>query len=287
MKKVIYSLVLGSSILLAGCQADDKANEEVQEEAPGASTTSPEEVENENGEVVDGETDAETDEEAIEEQALLYEVNEANYSIEPIEENTETQVALLTIDDAPDKHAVEMAQKLKDIDAPAIFFINGMYIESDEGKEQLKKIYDMGFEIGNHTQTHANLKQISEAEQEEEILATSRLIEEVTGEKPRFFRAPFGVNTDFSKSLANQEKMTLMNWTYGYDWEKEYQDGPALKEIMLNTEYLRDGANLLMHDRDWTNEVIVEIAEGLREKGYTLVEPKTIISEGSEDTKDE
>ncbi|SFH59393.1 polysaccharide deacetylase family protein [Pisciglobus halotolerans] len=180
-----------------------------------------------------------------------------------------------------------MAQKLKDINAPAVFFINGMYIESDEGKEDLKKIYDMGFEIGNHTQTHANLKEISEEKQKEEILRTSELIEEVTDEKPRFFRAPFGSNTDFSRSLAKQEKMTLMNWTYGYDWEKKYQDSAALKDIMLNTEYLRDGANLLMHDRDWTNDAIVDIAEGLRDKGYTLVDPATIISEGSEDGQNE
>ena len=42
-----------------------------------------------------------------------------------------------------------------------------------------------------------------------------------------------------------------------------------------------------MHDRDWTNDAIVGIAEGLREKGYTLIEPKTIISEGIEDIIDE
>ncbi len=274
-------MALFSTVLLAGCQTSDQ--DAAEQSASSKSETAMESSASDTS----SENQADSSSEEAKEQTFLYEVNPDNYNIDPIKEDTESKVALITIDDAPDKHAVEMAQKLKDINAPAVFFINGMYIESDEGKEDLKKIYDMGFEIGNHTQTHANLKEISEEKQKEEILRTSELIEEVTGEKPRFFRAPFGSNTDFSRSLAKQEKMTLMNWTYGYDWEKKYQDSAALKDIMLNTEYLRDGANLLMHDRDWTNDAIVDIAEGLRDKGYTLVDPATIISEGSEDGQNE
>ncbi|MDN6626550.1 MAG: polysaccharide deacetylase family protein [Pisciglobus halotolerans] len=280
MKKLILSVALFSSIALAGCQSDDKADQPSEDQQTATSESVMSDSDSSNKE-------NSSEEKTNKEKPFLYEVNQDNYAIDPIKDDTETQVALLTIDDAPDKHAVEMAKKLKDIKAPAIFFINGMYIESDEGKEKLKEIYDMGFEIGNHTQTHANLKEISEEKQKEEILTTSRLIEEVIGEKPRFFRAPFGANTDYSRSLAKQEKMTLMNWTYGYDWVKEYQDSAALKDIMLNTEYLRDGANLLMHDRDWTNDAIVDIAKGLRDKGYTLVDPETIISVGSEESTDE
>ena len=286
MKKVMYSLALVSSIMLAGCQSEDNVESAPSEQETVTSTPPASEEAKETE--VEPEVEVEPEkEETTEQQEFLYEVNPTNYNLEPIKDGAENQVALLTIDDAPDKHAVEMAKKLKEIDAPAIFFINGMFIESDEGKAKLKEIYDMGFEIGNHTQTHADLKKISEQQQSEEILTTSRLIEEVTGEKPRFFRAPFGSNTDYSRSLAKQENMTLMNWTYGYDWVKEYQDSAALKDIMLNTEFLHNGANLLMHDRDWTNEAIVGIAEGLREKGYTLIKPETIISEGIEDVTNE
>ena len=280
MKKLILSVALFSSVALAGCQSDDKADQPSKNQQTATSESVMSDSDSSNKE-------NKSEKDTSKEKPLLYEVNQDNYAIEPIKNDAETQVALLTIDDSPDKHAVEMAKKLKNINAPAIFFINGMYIESDEGKEKLKEIYDMGFEIGNHTQTHANLKEISEEKQKEEIMTTSHLIEEVTGEKPRFFRAPFGANTDYSRSLAKQEKMTLMNWTYGYDWVKEYQDSAALKDIMLNTEYLRDGANLLMHDRDWTNNAIVDIAKGLEDKGYTLVDPATIISVGSEESTNE
>src|SRR5690625_6385090 len=78
------------------------------------------------------------------------------FSIVPIDKANE-KVALLTIDDAPDKHALEMAQQLKEMDANAIFFVNGHFLETKEEKEVLKEIYDLGFVIGNHTYSHPSL----------------------------------------------------------------------------------------------------------------------------------
>lgn len=272
------AFALFSTLLLAGCATG--TDEETTEESSSSiveSESTTEESQAESG--------AES-EEAVEETdvAYQYQVNPNNYSIETIDgEATEEKIALLTIDDAPDKFSVEMAHKLKEIGAPAIFFVNGMYIESDEGKEALKEIHELGFEIGNHTQTHPNLQTISAEEQKAEILETNALIEETIGEKPRFFRAPHGANTDVSRQLVADEDMTLMNWTFGYDFQPDYQDADALLDITLNTELLYNGANILMHDREWTNEAIIPIAEGLREQEYTLIDPKLIASPESEE----
>lgn len=206
---------------------------------------------------------------------FLYSLNAANWTLQPIGD-ANPKAVLITIDDAPDKYAVEMAKTLKELNALAIFFVNGHFIESEEGKAKLKEISDLGFLIGNHTQTHANLKNSSEEQQKEEILKVNETVESVIGEKPKFFRAPFGVNTDFSKALVQSEGMLLMNWTYGYDWEKEYMDVAKLTDIMLNTQYLTNGANLLMHDRKWTAEALKDIVEGFRAKGYDLIDPHTI-----------
>ncbi|SIC65311.1 Uncharacterised protein [Mycobacteroides abscessus subsp. abscessus] len=67
-----------------------------------------------------------------------------------------------------------------------------------------------------------------------------------------------------------------MNWTYGYDWEKDYQNKEALTDIMVNSPYLTDGANLLMHDRDWTNAALEGIVKGLQAKGYEIADPDRI-----------
>jgi peptidoglycan/xylan/chitin deacetylase (PgdA/CDA1 family) len=205
----------------------------------------------------------------------LYTLNEANWSFKPIAD-APSKVVLLTIDDAPDKRSLEMAKTLKALNAPAIFFVNGHFLDTDEEKAVLKEIHNMGFAIGNHTQTHANLKELTEEQQRAEIMQVSETIEAVIGEKPKYFRAPFGSNTDFSKALVKEQGMLLMNWTYGYDWESQYQDAAALSDIMVNTEYLTNGANLLMHDRTWTAAALKGIVEGLRGKGYEMIDPATI-----------
>jgi peptidoglycan/xylan/chitin deacetylase (PgdA/CDA1 family) len=188
----------------------------------------------------------------------------------------EEKVVLLTIDDAPDENALAMAKTLKDLNVKAIFFVNGHFIDTPEEGEVLKQIHEMGFPIGNHTYNHKSLKDLTEEEQRQEIVGLNDRIEELIGERPQFFRAPFGMNTDFSKKLAADEQMLLMNWTYGYDWVKEYQSKEALANIMINTPYLRNGANLLMHDREWTSAALADIVKGLQNKGYKIADPLLI-----------
>lgn len=259
-----------SAVMLLGLSACSDGDEKPKtvKESNETTTVSQEPVVEEVEEVVEEEV-------VIQETESLYELNEANWTFKPIED-ANPKAVLLTIDDAPEKYAVEMAKTLKELNAPAIFFVNGHFLDTDDEKNNLKAIYDMGFSIGNHTQTHVNLKESSEVQQKEEILKVNETVEAVIGEKPKFFRAPFGVNTDFSKSLVKQEGMLLMNWTYGYDWEKQYRDAASLTDIMVNTEYLTDGANLLMHDREWTAQALRGIVEGLRANGYDLIDPKTI-----------
>lgn len=196
-------------------------------------------------------------------------------SIQPIGD-ANANVVLLTIDDAPDRYALEMANTLKELGVKAIFFVNGHFLHTDEEKATLKKIHEMGFPIGNHTMSHKSLRQLTEDEQYEEIVGLSDLVEEIIGERPKFFRAPFGINTDYSDELVASEGMIRMNWTYGYDWEPGYNTSDAIAEIMVNAPELKNGANLLMHDRKWTNEALADIVKGLQEKGFEMVDPDLI-----------
>lgn len=206
-----------------------------------------------------------------------YEVT-PEWFVKPKEDAAE-KVVLLTIDDAPDEHAVEMAETLDRLNVPAIFFVNGHFLESEDKKEMLQKIDELGFPIGNHTMTHEDLTTLTEEEQKQEIIGVNEAIEEIVGEAPTFFRAPFGKNTDYSEQLVKEEGMLQMNWTYGYDFEAEYQNAEALTDIMVNTELLGDGAILLMHDRDWTNDALEDIVKGVQDQGYDMLDPKDIETE--------
>lgn len=268
-----WAALMASTILLTGCGADNSSPEEPAEKAEEAPAETPAPAKDE---VAPTEEAAVPAAEETEQQAEpAYRLNTANWSVEPIGD-APAQTVLMTIDDAPDKRSVEMAETLKELNVPAIFFVNGHFLDSEEEKANLKEIHDMGFAIGNHTYSHTSLKTLTEEQQREEILSLSNIVEEIIGERPIFYRAPFGENTDFSKALVQEEGMLLMNWTYGYDWEKAYTEAAPLADIMVNTPYLRNGANLLMHDREWTAAALPDIVKGLESKGYGFIDPSAI-----------
>ncbi|WP_059104976.1 polysaccharide deacetylase family protein [Shouchella shacheensis] len=288
MKKYIATAVV-AVVVLAGCSADDvntgineqedegegiqaEENEGTDEGEQESSDDAEEEaVENEEGE--EGEEDIVEAEEPAE---PVYEINPVTSNVEVIEgmeEESAEEFMLLTIDDTPDARGVDMAETLKELDTPAIFFVNAHFINDEEGEEQLKDIHEMGFEIGNHTMNHPNLQQIDEEQQREEIVGLSDRVEEIIGERPRFFRAPHGANTDYSDSVVEEEGMTRMNWSYGYDWDPDYRTAEAIADIMVNTELRQSGANLLMHDREWTADALEDIVTGLNDQGFEFVDP--------------
>ncbi|TKC18508.1 polysaccharide deacetylase family protein [Robertmurraya kyonggiensis] len=205
----------------------------------------------------------------------LYRINPTSWAVEPIGDANQ-KVVLLTIDDAPDKYALEMANTLKFLGVKAIFFVNGHFIDTEEEAKVLKQIHDLGFPIGNHTYSHSHLAELTEKEQYREIVSLNDRVEKIIGERPKFFRAPFGENTDVSRKIAAKEKMVMMNWTYGYDWVPEFQSKDAITEIMVNSPFLHNGANLLMHDRKWTNDALADIVRGFEGKGYQIVDTDLI-----------
>ncbi|OEH93889.1 polysaccharide deacetylase family protein [Bacillus solimangrovi] len=273
MRKLLTSLC--TVILLAGCGTGTATmeNEKSNEDEVVAREN---EVQESKAEVNEAEL---TEEQPVEDVPEVlepqYRINENHWGVEPIE-NAPENVVLLTIDDAPDKHAIQMAETLKEKDALAIFFVNGHFIDTDEEKQVLKQIHDMGFPIGNHTMSHTKLTDLTEEQQKDEIVKLNDEIEAIIGERPRYFRAPFGINSDYSKQVVADENMLLMNWSYGYDWNKEYMNAEAIANIMVNTELLRNGSNLLMHDREWTAAALGQIIDGLREKGYEMLDPSLL-----------
>ncbi len=280
MKKIILISLFILGVLLAAC-SNQTVNQQTEDGNAADSQTNEkaasneQKKDNENKDKQDKNDKRGEEKKKAETLEPKYKVSDV-FSIVPIDQNTNEKVVLLTFDDAPDEHALEMAKTLKSLDAGAIFFVNGHFLESPEKKEMLKEIHDMGFMIGNHTYSHAYLPDLPEQEQRAEIVRVSDMVEKITGEKPEFFRAPNGANTDYTKKIAEEQGMILMNWSYGYDWNKEYMSKEALTDIMLNTDLLANGVNLLMHDREWTAAALKDIVTGLRDKGYEMVDPKLI-----------
>lgn len=287
------------SLLLVGCQSsphadsqneissnqENAANIETSEETEASSEENIEEADSAKS---DGTRSAWTDYSAyaeLDEEGYGYYIHDdpdVSSEIFPLHTTNSEDVLLFTFDDAPqmpEAYSLEIAKTLKEKDVNAIFLVNGMYLEETEGRDMIREVYDMGFEIGNHTQTHANLRELTYDQQYEEISQTSQMVEEITGEKPRWFRPPFGLFNMDTILICNELGMQLMTWSFGYDWMDEYLDGDALAEVSVNNEYLRGGANILMHDRSWTSDALARMIDGYREKGYHIVDPLIIKSQ--------
>lgn len=280
LKNKLYKSLLLSALILSGCQNEAPASENDEETPVDNSTEQVNDVSAEDTDEPDEDAASEDEIDEEEEVAYQYKINPDIFSVESIEERDENEkLVLLTFDDAPYGNTMEIAEALAERDVSAIFFVNGMYMEDDEGFETMQKVHEMGFEIANHTHTHAKLDDYTNEEQFEELKKTSDIIEEAIGSRPRFFRAPHGIMTDYAEQVVAESGMSWMNWSFGYDFELEYQDAAALADITLNTELLGDGANILMHDREWTADAVPSIVDGLIEQGFTIVDPKLITHE--------
>lgn len=118
---------------------------------------------------------------------LLYHMNK-NYDIVPNEEGTNKKVILLTFDDGPKE--AEMINPLMDTldkhKAKAIFFVNGYRVK--EHPELLELIHSRGGIIGNHSWDHIKLKDEPYTEVKKQIEDVQKIVKEVVGETPHFFR---------------------------------------------------------------------------------------------------
>jgi peptidoglycan/xylan/chitin deacetylase (PgdA/CDA1 family) len=187
------------------------------------------------------------------------------------------KIVLLTIDDGPSSRTKEMVDILNKHNAKAIFFINGMHNKGYPGV--IENTFKEGFSIGNHTWNHLNLKNEKNINViEKEINNTTNLITKITGEVPRFFRAPYGESNTYIRKLIKDDGMIFMDWSgAAKDWDKSTIE----KDIFVNNvmENIHSGSIILIHEHPWSVANLDALLTTIESKGYTYVDPKNIIEE--------
>ncbi len=190
----------------------------------------------------------------------------------------------LTFDDGPDPQwTPQILEILKEKNVKATFFIIGANAEANPGL--IQRILDDGNEIGNHTFTHPNLAETSNAADSVELNATQRLFQALTGRSMRLFRPPYLGDAEpvteeeiIPVEIAqNQGYITVGVHVDPSDWEK-----PTLPEMMQrvfkevndpNPEFR--GNIILLHDsggdRSQTVALLPELIDQLRAHGYHFV----------------
>ena len=170
----------------------------------------------------------------------------------------------LTFDDGPSAYTRDILDQLEKYDAHATFFVVGNRVASNAST--IKRAYDMGCEIGNHSWSHPQLSAISVTEMKNELNKTDEAVRKITGETPALLRPPYGAVDADVKAYAGKP---LIHWSIDtLDWSHR----TASKTISSVLNNVRDGSIVLMHDiYAPTRDAAVSLIPTLISRGYQLV----------------
>jgi len=124
----------------------------------------------------------------------------------------------ITIDDGPDPEVTpRVLEVLAAFDARASFFCVGERVSRHP--DIAREIVRRGHSVENHSQRHRHsFSLLGPKGMAAEIEEAQQSIARVTGQSPRFFRAPAGLRNPFLEPILKRLKLQLASWTRrGFD----------------------------------------------------------------------
>jgi peptidoglycan-N-acetylglucosamine deacetylase len=207
------------------------------------------------------------------------------------------QVAI-SFDDGPDPvWTPKILDILKRYNVKGTFFMIGEVAE--ENVSVMQRVYREGHEIGNHTFTHPDISEISDAQIDLQLNATARLFAAKLGVQPVYFRPPYSIDQepDTNDQAAPIDRIQKK---FGYvivgnkidtnDWDEHPRKSPqeiidsVFQQInMAQTKTWMRGSIILMHDgggdRSPTIAALPKLIEALRAHGYEIVPVSQLIGQ--------
>lgn len=182
--------------------------------------------------------------------------------------DTDKKVIALTFDAA---WGADKTQGILDImseyNAKGTFFLVGFWI--DKYEKETKAIAEAGFEIGNHSRNHLNMPKLSENEIENEIEYVNDRVFDLTGKKPKYFRAPFG---DYDNKLMTSLEVLNM---VGVQWSIDSLDWKGLSAKQIYDRVVpkaKSGDIVLFHNNsDHVLDALPMVLTALRAQGFEFV----------------
>jgi polysaccharide deacetylase family sporulation protein PdaB len=181
----------------------------------------------------------------------------------------EEKVVALTFDAS---WGATYTQKLLDTldayDARATFFLVGFWV--DEHPELTAEIVERGHAVGNHSENHLNMSELTEAEVASELLACQDKIDALVGRPDTLiFRPPYGDYDDDMLRVCAEEGFYAIQWDVD-SWDWKDITAAEIEERVLSR--VGPGSIVLMHNEgQHTWEALPAILEELKTQGYSFV----------------
>jgi peptidoglycan/xylan/chitin deacetylase (PgdA/CDA1 family) len=156
-------------------------------------------------------------------------------------------------------------------EAPATFFMGGDWMRThvDETRKLASIPY---FELGNHSWSHPDFRELEEFEMSREILRTQELLYQLTGRLSRHFRFPAGQYNALALSVTAWHGLHTIQWDVVTADPVPDNTAEMIRERVQSQ--VQNGSIVIMHanGRGWhTAESLPGMIESLRENGYCLV----------------
>ena len=158
----------------------------------------------------------------------------------------------------------------------ATFFLVGFWVE--KYPEMVKKIYENGFEIGTHSNTHPDMTKLSHEDQKLELSTCMNLIKKITNQDVKIFRPPFGAYNDSLINVAEELGLTTVQWDVdSLDWK-------GLSAMEINNRVLngvKNGSIILCHNNsDHILDALPIMLDRLQKRGYTITPVGDLLIKG-------
>jgi probable sporulation protein (polysaccharide deacetylase family) len=167
-----------------------------------------------------------------------------------------------------------MLATLKKHNVSASFFLEGRWVKNNPG--MAKMIAEAGHEIGNHSFTHPDMKQLSAPKINEEIKKTNEVIEAVTGVQTKWFAPPSGSYKEEVVQIAAAHKLGTVMWSVDtIDWQK-----PAPEKLISRVMgKVHNGALILMHPTESTANSLEQLILQIKDKDLQIGTVSSLLSE--------
>ena len=164
---------------------------------------------------------------------------------------------------------------LKKHDVHVTFFATGGWVE--KYPDDVKAILANGHDIGNHSENHKNMSQLSKEEMKSEIMMVHDRVKELTGYEMTMFRPPYGDYSNEVIQTVREVGYYPIQWDVdSLDW-KDYDASTIINKV-CNHKHLGNGSIILCHNgAKHTAEALDEMITTLKNKGYELVMVKDLI----------
>lgn len=169
----------------------------------------------------------------------------------------------------------DILETLESNDVKITFFIVGDWI--DKYPEAVKKIYEYGHEIANHSDTHEHVNNLNYEDNIKQIEDANEKIKNITGEDNKLYRAPYGeYNNTVIKAARDNGYITIQ-------WSLDTLDYTGITgEEMWNRigDKLEAGDIILSHNgTEHTADSLDMLIKNIKNKGFEIVKVSDLIYE--------